>query len=202
MRSRGHRHCPSRGTFLTAGTPWSLLPFTKQHGCGAGWRSGEAGAESPEPTTHHTGVRPRTSSPKPPRTQARALLGRTRSSSSVVPSALSPAEAKWSPNPCPTFWLRRNAQPRRGPSLEGGGSGPRAFYCPSASSNKEILKAKQKSWALCPPPEHGWDWTAGRQGDREASGAHGAGPFLSALPWSRGGDSKNTRYKSSKWDCH
>lgn len=94
----------------------------------------------------------------------------------MVPSTLSPAEAKWSPNPCHTFWLRRNAQPRRGPSLEGGGNGPRVFYCPSASSNKEILKAKQKSWTSCPPPEHGWDWTAGRQG--------GQGSFWGPRCWS------------------
>lgn len=170
---------PSQGPFLTAGTPWPLLPLPKAVWLLMGWGSGEARAGSPEPRLTAPASVP---GPQVPNLPGRrpghfsAEPAAALASSSVVPSALSPAEAKWSPNLCHMSWPQRNKQPRRGPSPEGSVNGPCAFYCQSDSSNNEILTAKQKSWFLYYSPDHGQDRTAG--------GGQGSfwGPWLWSCP--------------------
>lgn len=89
---------------------------------------------------------------------------------------------------------------RRGPSPEG--SSPSEFYCQSDSSNKEILKAKQKSRLPA-----ALQTLAGTRLPHLGAGAEFPEPMLlvppflpTTTPWSWGGGSRNTQsHKSSKW---
>lgn len=94
-RSQGHHHRAQPGAIVNCRDSLVTPPLPK-----AAWflsRLGERGQEprgawaerggqgrKPRATTHHTGVCPRASSPKPPRIQARALPGRTRNHSSQL----------------------------------------------------------------------------------------------------------------------